>query len=123
MLAAVGLIHLLPAVGVLGAERLTALYGIAFDDPNLVLLMRHRAVLFGLLGAFLLLGALRQPLRSLAFGAGFGSVGSFLLLAGLPDGYTAPVERVLVVDAVALVGLIVGAGAHAVQHRRRRSGA
>ncbi|WP_211163693.1 hypothetical protein [Azoarcus taiwanensis] len=48
----VGIIHLLPLAGVLGADRLASLYGIAFDEPKTVIPMRHRAVLFGLLGDF-----------------------------------------------------------------------
>ena len=41
MLVVVGVIHLLPIAGVLGGERLTALYGIDFAEANLAILMRH----------------------------------------------------------------------------------
>lgn len=50
MLIVVAVIHLLPLSGVLSGERLAALYGIPFNEPNLEIVMRHRAVLFGLLG-------------------------------------------------------------------------
>lgn len=43
MLVVVAVIHLLPLSGVLGPARLNALYGISFDEPNLEILMRHRA--------------------------------------------------------------------------------
>lgn len=43
----VGVIDLLPLSGVLGANSLPALYGATFTDPNILMLMRHRAVLFG----------------------------------------------------------------------------
>jgi len=59
MLVVVAIIHLLPLPGVLGSERLAALYGLSFDDPNLQILMRHRAVLFGLLGVFIMIAAFR----------------------------------------------------------------
>ena len=64
LLLVAGVIHLLPLVGVLGGERLNALYGIALDEPNLQILMRHRAVLFGLLGALLVAAAFNPALRS-----------------------------------------------------------
>ena len=49
-----GLINLYPLVGVLGAKQLESLYGVDVAAPDLALLLRHRAVLFGLLGALLL---------------------------------------------------------------------
>ena len=52
MLVVVGLTHLLPLSGVRGAASLAHLYGLQFNEPTLEILMRHRAVLFGLLGAF-----------------------------------------------------------------------
>ena len=58
LLIVVGLIQIAPVTGVLGADRLSELYGLSFDEPNLAILMRHRAVLFGLLGAFLIYAAI-----------------------------------------------------------------
>ncbi len=109
----VAVIHLLPLIGVLGAPRLPALYGIPFDEANLEILMRHRAVLFGLLGAFLACAAFRPALQPLAFLAGFASVLSFLYLAWSVGGYNAQVARVFIADIVALVCLAIGAAAYA----------
>lgn len=118
MLVVVGVIHLLPLSGVLGSERLAALYGLSFDETNLAILMRHRAVLFGLLGLFLCFAAFRPAWQTIAFVAGFVSVVSFLWLARSTGGYNALVARVVVADIVALVCLIIGAGAHmSVRHR------
>ena len=94
MLVIAGIIHLLPLTGVLGADRLAALYGIAFDEPNLAILMRHRAVLFGLLGGFLILAAFRPALQALAPAGGLVSAASFLWLAWTAGGYNAQVGRV-----------------------------
>lgn len=112
MLVVVAVIHLLPLSGLLGSERLAALYGLSFDEPNLAILMRHRAVLFGLLGMFFLFAAFRPPLQTLAFIAGFVSVVSFLWLAWSVGGYNALVGRVVVADVVALACLITGVLAH-----------
>ena len=109
MLVVVAVIHLLPLSGVLGGERLAALYGLRFDEPNLAILMRHRAVLFGLLGLFLLVAAFRPAWQPAAFMAGFVSVASFLVLAGSVGGINAQVARVVAADWAALVCLVVGA--------------
>ncbi len=103
-----GVIHLLPLSGVLGPAQLTSLYGIAFDDPNAIILMRHRAVLFGLVGLFLVYAAFRPAFQPAAFAGGLVSVVSFLWLAGVTGGYNASLSRVIAADWLALALLIVG---------------
>lgn len=112
MLVVVAIIHLLPLSGVLGSDRLATLYGLSFNEPNLAILMRHRAVLFGLLGLFLLLAAFRPELQLLAFAAGFASVLSFVWLAWTTGSYNAQLGRVLIADIVALACLVVGLAAY-----------
>ena len=109
MLIVVGVIHLLPLSGVLGSDRLAALYGISFNEPNLVILMRHRAVLFGLLGLFFVAAAFQPNLQTAAFIAGFVSVVSYLLLAWSVGDYNVQLARVFTADIVALVCLVMGA--------------
>jgi hypothetical protein len=113
-----GIIHLLPLSGLLGAERLAALYGLDFSEPNLSILMRHRAVLFGLLGAFLVVAAFRPALQPLAFVAAFVSVLSFVLLAWSSGDYNPQVGRVVTADLVALVALVIGAAAYVTDTNR-----
>lgn len=107
-----GIIHLLPLSGAMGAARLAALYGLDFSDPSLALLMRHRAVLFGLLGMFLVVAAFKPSLQPIAFIAAFVSVLSLLLLAWSSGGYNALVGRVVTADLVALAALVLGAVAY-----------
>jgi hypothetical protein len=52
-------IHLLPVIGLAGTDKLTKLYVIPIQEPNLLILMQHRAMLFGLLGAFLAYSAVK----------------------------------------------------------------
>ncbi len=117
-LLVVALIHLLPLAGVLGSERLGALYGIAIDEPNLEILLRHRAVLFGLLGMFFLVAAFRRPVQLAAIVAGFASVVSFLWLAASIGNANAQVARVVTADLVALASLFVALVAFIVRARR-----
>lgn len=103
-----GVIHILPLVGVLGSERLTTLYGLPFDEPNLAILMRHRAVLLGLLGSLFVVSAFVRTLQPAAFVLGLITVVSFLLLAWLTGSYNVQVKRVFIADVVALGCLILG---------------
>ena len=112
MLVIVGLIHLLPLSGVLGATSLSNLYGLQINEPNLEILMRHRAVLFGLLGAFFVLAAFKPALQSIALVGGFISVVSYLALAWSVGGYNAQLSRVFTADLVALGCLLVGGAAY-----------
>ena len=112
LLALTGVIHLLPLAGVLGAARLQSLYGLAFDEPNLLILMQHRAVLFGLLGAFLLYAAWRPALVPLALAAGFASVLSFLGIALAVGNYNSLLARVVMADWIALACLVAAAALH-----------
>lgn len=118
MLVVVAVIHLLPLSGALGVARLQVLYGIPFDEPNLAILMRHRAVLFGLLGVFLLYAVIRQSYRTAAFIAGFVSVVSFLALAGSTPSFNDALRRVVTADVIALACLVIGVVAHAALPRR-----
>jgi drug/metabolite transporter (DMT)-like permease len=111
-LVVAGIIHLLPLSGAMSAERLATLYGLDFSEPNLSILMRHRAVLFGMFGAFLVFAAFKPSLQAIAFIAAFVSVLSFLLLAWSSGGYNTLVGRVVTADLVALVALVIGAAAY-----------
>jgi riboflavin transporter FmnP len=107
MLVVVAIIHLLPLLGVLGAPQLASFYGLDFSDPNLAILMRHRAVLFGLMGAFFVYAAFKPVLQPIAFVAGFVSIVSFLVLAWMTGDYNPQVARICTGDLVALVALVV----------------
>ena len=94
-------------VGGIEAE-VAALYGLGFDEPNLAILMRHRAVLFGMLGVFLIYAGRAPALQPVALVAGILSVTSFLWLAWSVGGYNPLIARVIAVDLVALGCLLVG---------------
>ncbi|RPH45390.1 MAG: phosphopantetheine adenylyltransferase [Burkholderiales bacterium] len=113
MLLLVSAIHLLPVVGVAGSDRLASLYGIRVDDPSLEILLRHRAVLFGLIGVLLGTGAFVESLRGAALAAGLISTGAFVVLALLVGGANEPVARVVRIDVAAFLLLVVATGLHA----------
>jgi hypothetical protein len=118
VLLLVATIHALPVVGVLGPAKLSQLYGFPVSDGSLELVLRHRAVLFGLLAAFLAYAAFKPELHRLALVAGLVSVASFLVLAAMVSSYNQQLATVVRVDWVALVLLSLGLAAHFFTARR-----
>jgi len=114
-----GVIHLLPLSGMFGGEKLSALYGLSLDEPNIAILMRHRAILFGILGFFLIFAAFKPAYQPIAFIAGFASVLSFLWLAWSVGNYNAQIARVFSADIVALACLVIAASVYLFMQTRR----
>jgi len=112
-----GLINFIPITGFLSADRLEALYGLSFEDANLLVLMRHRAVLLGIVGGIMLVAAFHHPLRRVAIAAGMLSMLTFIFLAHSLDG-NAELRRVALVDVVAILALLGGALVSHVEGRR-----
>ncbi len=105
VLVLVGLINLLPMVGAVSTKRLQSLYGVAIDDPNLAILMRHRAVLFGIVGGVLIASAFYVSLRPLGIAVGLTSMLSFVVIAWGVGSHNAQLRRVVIVDLVASAAL------------------
>ena len=106
LLLVVALIHLIPLIGVVSAARISALYGITVAEPNLEILLRHRAVLFGLLGGVIAVAAFVRTWQPAAIAMALISVLSFLLLAVSVGGYNDALHRVVVADVFALGALL-----------------
>ena len=109
MFVIAGVIHLLPLVGVLGGSHLYSLYSVNIEDPNLLILMRHRAVLFALLGAFLIYAAFKPSFHVVAILGGLVSATAFLWLALTTSEYNTSMTRVLYADVIAIICLLVAA--------------
>lgn len=106
LLLIVAIVHFLPVIGVIGNERLASLYDIRIEGANMEILMRHRAVMFGMLGAFLGYAAFQPSLQPLAFIAAFISLAAFFYLTFAVGGYTDAIWRLVIGDAVAAVALV-----------------
>lgn len=116
-LVAAGVLHLLPLTGVLSAARLESLYGIPVRDPALELLLRHRALMFGLLGALMIAGAFLPALRSAAIVAALLSMIGFVALAAQIGTLSPALRRVAVADLVATLALLVALALQALPGR------
>lgn len=96
-------IKLAPLVGVLSNEVLLQLYAVPVDSAELSLLLRHRAVLFGIVGGLLLAAAFMPRLRTQAGIAGIVSMLSFILLYWITGANNENLQRVALIDSVVLV--------------------
>lgn len=104
------LIHLAPVVGALSTQRLEALYGIPVEGPDLAILLRHRAVLFGILGGLLIAGIIHHDYRGLAVVAVLVSDVKYAALCVVHGDHNAQLGRVLRADVVSIVVLAVAGG-------------
>lgn len=106
LLLVVAVIHIIPISGFAGVSRLESLYGIPVSGADIEILMRHRAVLFGILGIFFAYAAFTPSLQPLAFIAAFVSIASFFYLAISVGDYNAAIQKVVIADVVAAIALV-----------------
>ncbi|MEM7433351.1 MAG: phosphopantetheine adenylyltransferase [Pseudomonadota bacterium] len=95
-----GIINILPVTGVISAGQLETLYGLSFENNDLVILMRHRAILFGLLGAFMIYAAFRPTLQTLACIAGLISMLAFVVLAYASQPFGEALRKIVIADVI-----------------------
>ena len=106
LMLVVAVIHLLPLSGFFGVERLASLYEIEIADGNLEILMRHRPMLFGILGGFLAYAAFTPAIQPIAFVAAFVSLASFFFLSFGVGDFNDAIRKVVIADVVASVSLL-----------------
>lgn len=106
LLILVGVIHFLPIAGLFGVEKLSALYSVEILDGNLEILLRHRAALFGILGAFIIYAAFNPGLQPVAFVVAFLSIATFFFLTWSVGGFNDAIRQVIIADVVASLALI-----------------
>ena len=109
-LVAVGLINLAPVLGILSASKMEKAYAVRIDSADLEILMRHRALLFGVLGGFILYSVF-FPVYQIAamIMAGISMIG-FVVLVVVVGGYNRSIFKVLVADLVGIGLLLIAAG-------------
>ena len=104
-----GIINVLPALIAFLPAKIPEAYGIAIPDANYELLLRHRAVLFGLVGGLMIYGAITKKYYDLATLAGLISMVSFLLLYFMMNGsINKALTKVMWIDVFAVILLVIG---------------
>lgn len=108
-LIAVAIINFLPVVGVYSETILSRLYNTALSDPDIILLLRHRALLFGLLGGLIFASVFREEWRGLAIVLAAISMAGFIVLALMIPTDNPAIAKVVRADTIALTLLILPA--------------
>jgi len=109
--AVVGVIHLLPLAGLLGRSTLESAYGVRLGEgQDLVILMQHRALVFGLLAALSFAAIAAPNLRLPAGLAALVSMLGFALAATQTHGPA--IAKVMWIDIGAGLFLAVGLLVH-----------
>ncbi|EFQ82155.1 hypothetical protein HMPREF0063_12679 [Aeromicrobium marinum DSM 15272] len=106
LLVVAAVIHALPVIGVVSSERVAALYAITVDGTDLAVLLRHRAVLFGVLAGLLVAAVLDPDLRGPVAVAVLVSDLAFAALAIGAREIGRSLRRVLVADIVSIIALV-----------------
>lgn len=107
ILVIVGIINFLPILGAIGVKQLNKLYALDLSNEGIILLMRHRSILFGIIGAFIIYSAFIPSLINLAYIAGLVSMLTFIMLALPIKNHTSQIQRVFYIDIFASILLII----------------
>lgn len=107
MCIVIALIHFVPLSGFVGAAQLESLYGISITSPDLEILMRHRAVLFGILGGVFAIAAFKPIYQPIAFVIAACTLLPFFYLVAISENYNESIAGIVVGDIVALIALII----------------
>jgi len=106
----VGLINFAPLMGIASNDMLASLYAIEINSPDMSLLLRHRAALFGIVGGYILVAAVRPSHRPVATVMAFASMLSFMvlyLLIGPANNKLVGVFRIDVVAVILLIAAVI----------------
>lgn len=104
-----GLIHLLPFALAFMPDRIASAYGVEVSGSDMALLLRHRAVLFGIVGAIMVHSSLTRSNYLLATLTGLVSMLSFVWLFMHIGGINDSLRRIMLVDMAASLALAVTA--------------
>ncbi len=105
LLLIVSVINILPIIGFFASAQLSRSYGIYIDEPNIELLLRHRALLFGLLGGLLFYSIFQPAMQTVATTLVMVSMLTFVALVVLSSETNSALMKIAYIDLFA-IGLL-----------------
>lgn len=109
ILGLVGIVNFIPSLAAFLPAKIKTGYGIEIPDVNYELLLRHRAMMLGIIGGLMIYAALTKKNYDLATLLGLISMVSFVAFFFMGNGViNAEISKVMKIDAVAIVFLVIG---------------
>ena len=103
-----GIINILPSVLAFIPEKISKSYGIEIPNVDFELLLRHRAMLLGIVGGIMIYSAIFKKYYSISVTIAFISMVSFIILYLSLNGINTELEKVMKIDLAATIVLLVG---------------
>jgi hypothetical protein len=107
LLFVVGVINFLPVMGVISADKLSRAYQIELPGNDLIILLRHRAILFGVVGGFILYSVFQPMYQDAAMVMAAITMVGYLYIVWAVGGYNKAIFKVAMVDVVGIICLVL----------------
>lgn len=107
LLFVVGVINFLPIIGMLSLGKINQAYGLNVTDNNLEILLRHRALLFGLIGGFIIYSVFKPQHQMAAITLAAISMFGYLYFFWSVGGSNSALLNVAKIDIIGVVLLCV----------------
>jgi len=104
-----GVVNVLPIAPLLDPDLLDTMYQVAPVEPTSEILLRHRALVLGLVGVALIVSVFRSSWRTAALVSAAVANGSYVVLAATGGEVSAAATRVMIIDVAVLVLLAIAA--------------
>lgn len=109
ILVVIGVITASPSITAFNPNGITSLYNVTFENDTALLLVRHRQLMLGVLGAALVYGAFFHHLRTTVIAAAVVSKLAFIGLCVTTPNLTQEIQRIIYFDVVSIVLLLIAA--------------
>ena len=109
LLLVVGVINFLPIVGVISADKLSRAYSVDLIGNDIVILMRHRALLFGIIGGFVLYSVYNPTYQLAAMIMAAISMFGFLYFVSVAADYNQSIFKIAIIDIIGIACLVIAA--------------
>lgn len=109
LLVVIGVLTASPSITAFNPSGITALYGVTLENDAALLLVRHRQIMLGVLGATLVCGAFFSSLRMMAITINVLSKSAFLGFSLTTPTLTPGLQRIVYFDVVSIVLLLMSA--------------